>query len=307
MSDAQASEIRKDRLPRTGFLLLAFISLFWGANWPAMKIVLWEVPVWWFRAMCVWAGAIGLLSIAKASGTSLRIKPEEVRPMLWVSLFAILCWQVFSAYGISLMPAGRAAIIAFTMPVWASFLGAYLLNEPITGPKIAGLVFGLTGLAVLMGEDLAVFDKAPLGALFMLAAAATWAVGTVFFKKFRWTTPVVVLAGWQLFASAIPITLVALAIEPVPDLTALSTPAIVSLFYVFVLPMIFCQWAYFKVVSIFPASIAAIGTLAVPIVGVYSSALVLGEPVGWRELAALILICLALTSVMVIPALKRGN
>ena len=47
--------------------------------------------------------------------------------------------------------------------------------------------------------------------------------------------------------------------------------------YLIALPMIFCQWAYYKVVSLFPAAIAAIGTLAVPIVGVYSSALILGE------------------------------
>ena len=57
----------------------------------------------------------------------------------------------------------------------------------------------------------------------------------------------------------------------------------------------------------FPAAIAAMGTLAVPIVGVYSSALILGEPVGWQELTALVLTCSALASVLVLPALRRGE
>ena len=62
-----------------------------------------------------------------------------------------------------------------------------------------------------------------------------------------------------------------------------------ALAYVFVFPMVFCQWAYLKVVHLFPASSAAIGTLLVPVVGVYSSALILGEIVGWAELLSLVL------------------
>ncbi len=305
MSGAQIPVDRPQRLPKAGYFLLASVTLFWGANWPGMKIVLAELPVWWFRAMCVWAGAIGLLTIARLSGASLRVPWEEIPRLMLVSLFAMLGWQVCSAYGVSLMPAGRASIIAFTMPVWASFFGAFLLNEPITGPKITGLMLGVAGLAVLMREDLLVFGTAPLGALFMLGAAVSWGLGTVLFKKYSWTTSVSVLVGWQLAAAAIPITIVAIIFEPTPDLSQLSTKAIVALVYLFALPMVFCHWAYFKLVRIFPATIAAMGTLAVPVVGVYSSALILGEPVGWKELAALLLICSALVSVLVYPSLKR--
>ena len=38
-----------------------------------------------------------------------------------------------------------------------------------------------------------------------------------------------------------------------------------------------------------PATAAAISTLAIPVVGLLSSAWLLGEPVGWREVAALAL------------------
>lgn len=293
----------RDRLPTAGFILLAAVTLFWGANWPGMKIALSELPVWWFRSMCLWAGAIGLLAIARLSGASLRMPRAEIGPLLLVSLFAMAGWQVCSAYGVSLMPAGRASIIAFTMPVWSAFLGAVFLKEPITRYKIAGLLLGMAGLGVLIGEDLFVFGVAPLGALFMLAAALTWAIGTVLFKKYRWSAPVSTMVGWQLAAAAVPITLVALLFEPIPDLSQLSHQAILALVYVFALPMIFCQWAFFKVVSMFPATVASMGTLAVPVVGVYSSAIILGEPVGWHEAAALLLICAALASVLIMPSI----
>ncbi len=294
-------------LPIAGFFLLAALSLFWGLNWPGMKIVLGELPVWWFRSMSVSAGAFGLLLIAYFTTGSIRLAKPEIKPLLICAVFNILGWHLFTGYGVSLMPAGRASIIAFTMPVWAAMLASFVLGEALTRSKLAGLTMGVAGLAVLIGPDLVVLQVAPFGALFMLAAAISWAIGTVFFKRFDWTSPVASLVGWQLFVGAAVITPGALLLDPVPDLTELSGRAAIALVYLFVLPMVFCQWAYFKVVRMFPAAIAAIGTLVVPVVGVYSSALILGEPVGWNEFIAMALICGALASVLVIPAVrKRG-
>jgi drug/metabolite transporter (DMT)-like permease len=58
--------------------------------------------------------------------------------------------------------------------------------------------------------------------------------------------------------------------------------------------MIFCHWAFFVVVRMFPANVAAIGTLSIPIIGVFSSALLLGEPVTAAEITALLLVVAAL-------------
>ncbi len=71
--------------------------------------------------------------------------------------------------------------------------------------------------------------------------------------------------------------------------------------------MVFCHWAWFTVVRIFTAAIAAIGTLAIPIVGVFSSGLVLGELIGLREISALAFVCAALAVVLVLPALGRAR
>ena len=307
MASQESKYNQTPTLPFLGFVLLIALSLFWGLNWPGMKIALGELPVWWFRSMSVSAGAFGLLIIAFVSSGSIRLAKPEIKPLLICAVFNILGWHLFTGYGVSLMPAGRASIIAFTMPVWAALLGSFVLGERITRYKITGLAFGVTGLAVLIGPDLIVLKVAPFGALFMLTAAISWAIGTVLFKKYEWTSPVASLVGWQLFIGAVVITPGAILLEPVPDLTQLSDRAVIALAYLFILPMIFCQWAYFKVVRIFPASVAAIGTLAVPIIGVYSSALILGEPVGWTEFLAMALICGALVSVLVIPALRKNR
>ncbi len=283
-------------------LLLASLSLFWGLNWPGMKIILAELPVWWFRAMCLVAGGCILMGVSALSGNRCRLHRDEFGPVALCGTFAILGWMVFSAYGVSLMPAGRASIIAFTMPLWATLIAAAVLGENITTVKVIGLALGLLGLGVLIGPDLIILQRAPVGAFFMLLAAISWALGTVLLKKIRWRLPTLTNIAWQLLFCAVPVALVASLAEPLPDMTVLSGKAVIALVYLFLFPMSYCQWAYFKVVGLLPASIAAIGTLMVPVIGVYSSHLILDERVGAAELLALLLVLSALALVLLVPA-----
>ena len=196
------------------------------------------------------------------------------------------------------------------MPVWAALLSVVVLDERITVPKLLALVLGVAGLAVLIGPDLSALGTAPLGGLFMLIAAIGWASSTVALKRFSWSISPLVLAGWLLFLGGIPVTLGAVLFTTIPDPAAVSGQAYLALAYVVVFPMAFCQWSWFKLVRIFPAVIASIGTLAVPVAGVLFSGLILGEAIGLRELAALGLVCAALVVVLVIPALgprRRGT
>jgi drug/metabolite transporter (DMT)-like permease len=288
-----------------GFVLLAMVTLFWGANWPGMKIVLGEIPPWWFRFICLACGGAALLAISTASGNRLALTKADLAPMLLTAVFNMVGWHMFSAYGLTMVPAGRASIIAFTMPVWAALASVPLLGGRLTGNVVAGLVLGMTGLGVLIGHDIAVLGSAPVGAAFMLGAAISWGIGTVLFKLFDWRSPIATIIGWQLLLASVPVGAGALLLEPVPDLTTLSGPAIIALVYVLAFPMVFCQWAYFKIVRMFPAVYAAVGVLAVPLVGVISSLIVLGEPVGWREVVALVLVTSAIFTVLILPRLSR--
>ena len=289
------------------YLLLASLSRFCGLNWPGMKIILAEVTVWWFRALCLLAGGAILMTISTLSGNRCRLQRGELGPILLCGSFAILGWMVFSAYGVSLMPAGRASIIAFTMPLWATLAAAWVLGERITPLKICGLALGLSGLGVLIGPDLLILQRAPLGAFFMLLAAVSWAIGTILVKRIDWRLPTLSNVSWQLLMSAIPVTAIALIAEPFPQFGELSTAALLACVYIVLFPMSFCQWAYFKTVGLLPASIAAIGTLMVPVIGVYSSYLILGELVGLSEIVALLLVLSALVLVLLLPAWKRAR
>ena len=290
-----------ETLPPFGLVLLIFLSIFWGSNWPMMKIGLREIPVWTFRTLCLFLGGFGVLCIAKANGLILTIPRSEIWPLILVSLLNITGWHLCSAYGLIYMDAGRAVIIGYTMPVWASILGTFILGERLTFARLIGLFLGSAGLLVLIGPDLKALGSAPLGAIFMLGAAVTWAGGTVLLKYFRWTMPITVLTGWQLILGGIPVIIGAFILEPMTVLLQVSWRAALATGYVILVGNIFCFWAWVKVVNLFPASVASIGTLAIPVIGVLSSAVVLGEPVGFGEIAALILVVMALSIVMIRP------
>jgi drug/metabolite transporter (DMT)-like permease len=280
--------------PLKGVLLVVVISLFWGLGWTAMKVVLNEMGPWTFRSICLLGGGAGLLLLARAGGASLKVPAEDLKALAITALINVTGWHILSAYGVSLLNSGRAAIIAYTMPLWAIILSRVLLGERITPRRSGALIVGFAGLALLVGPEAESLGAAPAGAAFMLAAAACWGAGTVLVKFFRWHMPGTLVMGWQLAIGGIPVFIGALLIEPVPAITSFSGSALLALAFMLLGPIVLCQWAFFTVVQIFPANVAALSTLSIPVIGVFSGALLLGEPVTWREVTALFLVLVSL-------------
>lgn len=286
----------------TGLILLALISVLWGVNWPAMKIVLNDMSVWTYRSLCILFGGFGLLAIARIGRQRIAFARAELLPLLICATFNITGWHIFTGFGLQHLEAGRASIIAFTMPLWATLAAIPILRDRLTWRRTAGLGLGMAGLAVLMGVELASAGRNLTGALFMLAGAISWGIGTAAMKLWRFSLPTAPLTGWLLLLGGIPIYVATLAIDGVPrQWFDLDGEGLFALAYTLVVAMIICHWSWFKIVTIFPAAVAAIGTLAIPVFGVLSSALWTGEAVGGREIAALALVLSGVATVLLGP------
>jgi len=287
-----------------GLLLLAVLTVLWGVNWPVMKRAVTEVPVWTFRSICLFGAGAGFVVICRIAGQSFRVPRGQVRPLLIVSLFNVTIWHICSATGLAHLAASRATIIAFTMPLWASLLAVPLLGERPTVYTVGGLLAGLAGMAVLILPQYQSVLADPVGPVVMLIAAISWAIGTVALKYYRFTMPVAVLTGWQLILGGIPLAIGAVVFDRDFDATAVSSQAWLATAYAVIVATLFCHWAWFKLVRRFPAVAISVGTLAIPVVGVLTSALGLGEPIGWDALTALALVLTALFLVLILPALQ---
>jgi drug/metabolite transporter (DMT)-like permease len=264
-----------------------------------------EVPILTFRTICLLTGGLGLLAIGRVAGASLRVPRGERGPLAIAALGNITGWHVFSAWGLQFVPAGRGTIIAYTMPLFAAVISTIWLRQRVTGLVLGALAAGVAGLAILMVPAWADIVAQPLGPVLMLLAAASWAFGTVALKRFRFTIPTTALAGWQMLVGGSPVFVGWALGDSGFDPGAVSSTAWIAVAYCAVIPMIFCHWAWFRVVAIYPASVAAIGTLAIPVVSVIAAAVLRHEPVGVSEVLSLALVLTALALVLVVPALKN--
>jgi drug/metabolite transporter (DMT)-like permease len=269
---------------------MASIAIAWGGNWPVTKLALSEFPPWTYRAFGLILGALALLAIARAQGHRLRVKRAELGPLLLVALFNVTIFHITSAYALMMMDSGRVVIIVYTYPLWTVMLDWMIRGARPTPGRIAALAMGLGALLMLIWPDIAGYGGGLLGPLLILATAVSWALGTVLYKRYRWSLSSMEFAGWQLLLGGLPIVAGAALFETPPDPFSLSTPVVVATIYALVVAMVYGHWAWFTLLGVLSPSVAAIAMLSNPVIGVFASALLLGERLGWREYAALALV-----------------
>ena len=292
---------QRSNYPLRGVALLLAIGLFWGVNWPILKVSMEVIPVFTFRAIAVFGGSLCLFVVCRYLGYSLRIPLNHWLPLILVTVL-IFGFQVLSGYGVLNTGSGRAAVMAYTMPVWAIPLGALLLSERITWLKLLALLLGLGGMALLLFSDMGTLGSAPIGMILMLVTAVLWALATIVQKKVQWVVPTIVLVAWQSLMGSIPLAVGASFI----DYNAITFPGwipILGLLYNIFVATAFCFYAYFEVVRIFPVGVSTIGVMIAPVVGVFSGALILSEPLGILEFAALALVVAAIAT----PVMSRNS
>ena len=152
----------------------------------------------------------------------------------------------------------------------------------------------------LVAEDVGRILAHPLGASASLLGALSWAAGSVLFKRRQWTMPDLTLVGWQQLIGGVPLALAALLFDG-GQWQGLSTAAGVALVYNIAAGGVFGVWAWFRIVRMLPIGVATLGVLMVPVVGLLSSSILIGEALTSYSLVALALILLALTTVMPVP------
>ena len=285
------------------FVPIAILTLVWGCNWPVLKIGVMELAPLTFRAVTLPFAAMGMLLVAKASGDSITIPREWWWRIAVLAFFNIAAWNAFVLFGVQQLPAGRSAIIAYTMPIWATLIAMAVLHEPLNRRKVIGLILGMLAMVVLLGDDIRHIRSTPIGALLILCAAILWAIGTVLLRK--WKPPIAqnTLSGWLMFVGWLPLALAAPLFEthPASYLLHLRAETWFAILYNIFLAGTIAHWAWFTLARTLPVAVSSLSSLPVPVVGVISGMIVLGERPGITEFVALGLVIASLVAVLVQP------
>lgn len=279
--------VRDER--RTGLLLLLATALIWGSNWPVMKFILSEWPPFTARSSAGLGGAALAFLAARASGERLGLPTGQAPRLVLLALLNITSWMGLATASLLWLPASEAAIFAYTMPIWSSVLAWPVLGERPSLARTGGLLLGLVGVVVLIaGQPLGASRSQLPGILCVLGAALLFALGTVLSKRMPLRLPPTAGVAWQVLVGTMPLLVAGLLFEHA-DPARLTPLGWAALGYNGVFALCLAYVAWFGALRRLPASTAAVGTLLVPVLGVFSSALLLGEPLGLRQLAALAL------------------
>ena len=114
---------------RKAIPLVLLLTLVWGTTWPLVPMAVREVSVWTFRAVSLVVAGLLLLVIARLRGESLRVPRSHWATMIAASWVYLVVWNVASTYAAILIPSGQAAILGFTMPLWAALAAWALLGQ----------------------------------------------------------------------------------------------------------------------------------------------------------------------------------
>ena len=279
---------------------VAVLTLIWGCNWPVLKLGVSEIPPLTFRTITLPFAALGLLAVARLSGESIKVPRPLWGKVFVLALFNIGLWNGLVLFGVRQLPAGRSAILAYTMPVWSVLFSLALLSEPLGPRRIAGMALGMLGMALLLGDDIRHFQRAPTAALLILGAAISWSLGTVLLRKWRLPLPQNTLSGWMMLLGWIPIAVLAPLLAPGPPAMP-SAGAWLAILYNIFLAGTLAHWAWFTLARTLPVAVSSMASLPVPVVGVFAGMLMLGERPGASEWVALLLVVAAMVAVLWAP------
>ena len=297
-------------IPRRALLLLALLTLLtlltllWGTNWPLFPYAVREVSVWTFRAVAVLGAGLVLLTVARVRGLSLVIPRRHWGTVVVATCFYLVLWNIASTYAALMIPSGQAAVLGFTMPLWAALIGWAVGGQRLTHRLMLALALGAAAVGLLMWRSLGVYAQAPLGVALGLLAGIGWAVGTMILKRGQVLVPAMVLTGWQLLITAVPTGIGAIVLGDgqwfMPSWTS-----ILLITYIMLVPMAVGNVAWFTIVGLLPTTVAGLSSILVPVVAMVSGALIHGEPLGPVQWAAMAC-CAAALRLALVPARAGG-
>ena len=281
------------------------VCLIWGGVTVAIKVGLWDAPVFGFVAARFWLGSVGLWLWARWRGTSLRIPLELVPSLVGVAvLFTLL--MVCVTWGTGMTTASRASVFINTQPIQVAVLAHFLLpGDRLSPRKMAGLTAAFLGVLVL-SMGLPEFPEAASwrrGDLVVLLAAFWWAVQTIYAKRLVARISPLAITLWQVVLCAFVTALMSLTFEPWAAWHPTGRLALALLYVAFGVTT--TAWAlWFYVLREAEASVVTAFLFAIPIIGVLAGWLLLNEPLGIHLFSGAILVAIGIFLVTA-PALTR--
>jgi drug/metabolite transporter (DMT)-like permease len=286
------------------FWVLAALTLVWGLNWPVMKAGVSGLPSapspfppLSFRAASMWLGLPVLALALVLLKVPFAVPRRHWRELALLTATNMLVWHVVVIVGVQQLSSGRSAILGYTMPVFAALWGRWIWGDRLAPQAWAGVAAAAGGVLLLLWSELSAFGGQPDAVLAIVVAAAVWAYGTHRLRRSTIDVPLLAIVFWMTALTAVVMLLAAIAFER-PQWRAPEPLVWGSIVYNAIGVFGFAHAAWFYLARTMPPVASSISVMLIPVLGVFSGAVLLGETVHGTDWAAVALIVLAIALVL---------
>lgn len=288
-------------MPFTHLLLALLVVLVWGVNFIFVKLGLDEIS-----PLLLCALRFLLVSVPAVFFIKPPAVPFRIIAAYGIVMFALQFSLLFLGMRVGMTP-GMASLLMQVQVFFSMFFAVLFLGEKPTIGQITGALVSFSGIGLVAMHFDATISF--LGFLCIMAAAATWGIGNLITKKIK-TTNLISVIVWGSFITCFPMFLLALVFEG-PDSFAytyehLSWKGSVAVLYIVYVSTWVGYGVWNWLISRYPVGMIVPFTLLVPVVGILSSILVLGEPFQlWKLVAGLLVIsglCINIISTRIFAA-----
>ncbi|MGV8889753.1 MAG: EamA family transporter [Pseudomonas sp.] len=265
--------------------LAVLVTLVWGVNFPITKLGLRSIDPFVLTGIRFALAALPLVFFIKRPS----VKFSYVAAYGFI--FGLGMWGVIN-YGIQVgVSPGIASLIIQLSVFFTMGWGALLFKEKIRGAQLLGALLALVGLAGIVSTQQG--EHAILGVMLIVLSAVAWSVGNVIIKK-SGVKEIFSFMVWASLFPPIPLFLVAWFMHgaaPFQGLQdSLDLTAVLSIIFQVYLATHFAYWGWNSLLKLYPVSTVAPLSLLIPVFGVASSMLIIGEHISTPNLISIAII-----------------
>jgi O-acetylserine/cysteine efflux transporter len=258
------------------YVVLAFavLVLFWGSAFSVVKVGLEHSPPMIFAGLRTLIGGLVILLVAFVWGGSPHLR-RDWPVFLLLAAFNVVFFFGFQTLAILHLPSGTAAVLEYLQPVLVGLLAWTILGESLSLAKIIGLVLGFSGIVAVSSGS--IFGNiSPVGVAFGVGSAFSWALGTVFFKRYEARISTMWAVALPFVMGGMVLTLFGFAIESWSEVSPTAT-LITSLSYVSLVEIALAWLIWFGLIRAGEAIRVAVYVFFVPLVSIVIGAIFLDE------------------------------
>lgn len=278
--------------------VLVLLTLVWGLNWPVMKIGVTDFPPLTFRTLCMWLGTPVLALVLLGLRVPFRVPRAHWPELLVLAGFNMLFWHALMIVAVGALSSGRAAILGYTMPIFSALLGAFFFTNRMSPRAWAGVGCAALGVFLLLWHELTQMSGKPIAVLLALGAASTWALGTQLLRRTRIPVPTLTLSFWMTALTCLSMTALAWMFERERWTQAPPPATQWAILYNALGVFVFAQAAWFYLARKLPPVASTLSVMMIPVLGVFSGAIFLGEALHWQDWSAVGLMTLSIAAVL---------